>query len=700
MGVIAAAAIAVVVSCIMILLRSYLLNTNKLSKKTASISTISVAALSWVFFLAYSITWVSSPKNLILCFTFFALFIVAYVILCTKPDILQKLPFPTPRASFWIGLLAVLVPTIAFATLLSTRTFPIAEGWYSVYAKLVHNGEMPYTDFELLFMPLYTYIISFITWIFGYKLIVLRIFGVLLFAGITALTYCVLTKLFKPWTACIATITAALYLQSEVVQVFYDYIRVFDLFTYVATLLLMLHIAKTSDDTVEHHPISWRLILSGIFASLAFLVRQNSGAFVIAYTFLVVLLLIVYTKQKRLHAIYLGEYVGAVLVPLTTMIAYMYFSGALSAFLGATVGDALDSKGGIFTVLFAWIPRSFSTLITERFIFVALLAILGLNFYLYKKKSKPEDASKTNAVVCILFFAMLVAGGVIAFFSKDFSAAMSDMRSANLPYVVFYIAIVLFVIQLVWLFKNKTHEQRPFVLKLMTLTGMVIAIGYGSGTSAGLSEGQTALGIALIIALILHYSSHSFMHATRFIALMMSAVLCLSIVSFKYDIPYSWWGLTEPSIREANYEIEGCELLEGIKVSESTAKGYELILENIDKYTEEGDSIFVFPHAPIFYLLSDRYPDTYTYVQWFDVSSDRSVVKDIDVLKESNPKVIVYVKIDKYISSSHENLFRGEGKSGLSQMAEAIEALVDEKYYCDATFVLQNYHVEIYHLED
>ncbi len=699
MGVIAAVAIAVIVSFIMIRLRGYWLNRNKMPKILANVLPISVAALFWIFAWVYS-TKMFKAQNLFICVTFFAVFIALFVLLCAKPELLKKLPTPRSRASFWLGLLAVLVPTVVFATLLSTRTFPIAEGWYSVYAKLIHSGEMPYTDFELLFMPLYAYIIAGVTKIFGYNLIVLRIFGVIIFAALTALTYCVLTKLFKPWISCIATVTAALYLQSEVVQIFYDYIRVFDLFTYTATLLLLLHVAKTSDDKVKHFPISWQLILSGIFASLAFLVRQNSGAFVVAYTFLLVLFLIVYTKQKLLHVSYLAQYLAAFAVPIAAMMIYMNSSGALSAFLNATVGDAIDSKGGVLTVLFAWIPRSFVSLGAEIVIFISILAILGLNYYLYKKNGEIEDKGKTNVVVCILFFVMLAVGMIVAYFSGTLSKALSSLRSGNIPYAVFYVAVVLFIIQLIWLFRNKTHEQRPFVIKLMTLTGMVIAIGYGSGTSAGLSEGQTALGIGLIIALILHYSSHLLMNATRLAALMMSAVLCLSIVSFKYDVPYSWWGLTEPSIRDAKYEIEDCELLNGIKVSEETAQGYELILGSIKEHTEEGDSIFVFPHAPIFYLLSDRYPDTYTYVQWFDVSSDKAVVKDIDVLKEKNPKVIVYIDIGEYVTSSHENLFRGEGKSGLSQMSDAIKELTEEKYQLDVAFELQGYDVAVYYLKD
>ena len=61
-----------------------------------------------------------------------------------------------------------------YAGVLSSRTFSPAEGWYSYYAYLINEeGAVPYLDFELLFPPLYTYVIAFITKIFGYAIIIL-----------------------------------------------------------------------------------------------------------------------------------------------------------------------------------------------------------------------------------------------------------------------------------------------------------------------------------------------------------------------------------------------------------------------------------------------------------------------------------------------------------------------------------------------
>ncbi len=705
MYIVTAALLATILLFLLAYGRNYLLNKKQYKKKTANAIFATLAFLVVGAAVLVSIL-LNGVTGLALFALFFGIPTLVYLAFNTKKGIFArlgaiKIPRLSGRASFWCGLVAVLLPTVVFAAFLSTRTMPMAEGWYSVYAKLMNEGAVPYRDFELLFMPLYAYIISGLTALFGYKLIVLRIFGVVLFAALAALTYRVFTKLFKPWIAVVATVTAALYLQSEVVQIFYDYIRVFDVFTYIATLLLILHIARVWNDEQKHSIFGWRLVLSGIFASLAFLVRQNSGAFVMAYTVLLVIFMIVYTKQKKLHAIHLAQYVVSFIVPIAVMLIYMYSNGTLSAFLGATVGDALESKGGMMTVLFAWIPRSLKTLAQNSPIFLALAGMLGLNFVLYKRKRTDEDTHKSNALITAIYFLTLVAGALITYFVPTAGKQVSNFRSGNMPYVVFYVMVAVFIVAMVWLFKNKASEHKRWVLLLMTLSGMTIAIGYGSGTSAGLSEGQTALALGLIIALLLHFSAHAYMHLTRILAFAMSACLCLSIVSFKYDIPYSWWGLTEGNLRYATKTIDN-EYLSGIKVSRTTKYGYERILNIIDQNTKEGDSIFVFPHVPIFYLLSDRYSDTYTMVQWFDVASDDAVIADIETLKQSNPKVIVYVKISDYVSSSHETLFRGDKQSGLVQMANAIETLVQTNpdYRLGAKMIIQGYDVEVYYLAD
>ena len=47
------------------------------------------------------------------------------------------------------------------------------------YAQLINGGSRVYRDFDYLFTPFYIYLIAFVTKVFGYRIIVLRIMGMI-----------------------------------------------------------------------------------------------------------------------------------------------------------------------------------------------------------------------------------------------------------------------------------------------------------------------------------------------------------------------------------------------------------------------------------------------------------------------------------------------------------------------------------------
>ena len=81
-----------------------------------------------------------------------------------------------------LSILSILMTVSFYGYIVYDKSFPLPEGWYTYYAQCIHNGSLPYRDFEFLFAPLYIYLISFFTSIFGYDLIYLRIFGIIIFS--------------------------------------------------------------------------------------------------------------------------------------------------------------------------------------------------------------------------------------------------------------------------------------------------------------------------------------------------------------------------------------------------------------------------------------------------------------------------------------------------------------------------------------
>lgn len=616
-------------------------------------------------------------------------------------NLFQKLSKLKPAPSYMIGLLITLIICGVFATIISFKTMPLAEGWYTAYAQLINEGFLPYRDFELLFPPLYAYIIAFITNIAGYELYVLRIVGILLFLLLAALQYIIFHKLFHSDT--IASITATvstLYLQSEVVQIFYDYIRFFDIFAYLASLSLITFLNNYLKTVQKGNPFSLWITLSGITASLSFLIRQNSGAFVIAYTIILLIGLICVMKHKKPLIINLVNYCISAIIPILICGAIMESKGILSLFLNKTTTSAIASKGGMAKVLFAWIPRVMQYCGNNAALIVLILVLLGVNYLLLRKLKQEASSQIKERFLMIIFSAAVFTGIFFCYFVKRGSRTFIPLSiTSELPFVSFWVVLLLFIYELIQIVHNKklSESELAFHLPYFALLGMAIAINYGSGTSASLSQGQTALNVGLILGTLLYICRHKYAGPMRLALLSSCVCLCLTIVSNKYESPYSWWGLTETDIREASYELD-VPNAHHIKVTESTYNGIQGIYNDVTNHSNPEDSIFVFPHAPILYTFTERHTDTYTLVQWFDVSSDTAVTADIERLKENPPTVIVHIHVPENVILAHEESFRRGEYSGLHLMDDALNQLEKEhNYQLINSYTIQEYDVDVYY---
>lgn len=124
----------------------------------------------------------------------------------------------------------ILMTTGCYSGIMHNQTMPFAEGWYTYYSQCINRGEVVYKDFDYLFTPLYIHFVALFTKIFGYDIIALRVLGILFFCLIAIFIFLAFREVFDENISVIATITAVFYLQSEVVQVFYDYVRLYGYF--------------------------------------------------------------------------------------------------------------------------------------------------------------------------------------------------------------------------------------------------------------------------------------------------------------------------------------------------------------------------------------------------------------------------------------------------------------------------------------
>lgn len=631
------------------------------------------------------------------------------------------------NVKWFVGLVVVFTCCAFYAALMSFKTMPISEGWYTEYAWQINNGNLPYRDFEYLFFPLYMYIIAAFTNIFGYSIFALRILGVFVFAGIGMALYCVFAKLFDNFSATIGAIAATLFVQSEVAQVFYDYIRFHDLFAILAMYMLIC----TTESCLEEYPIessrtvlgfericapivlilagivgilqypfsesriipamcialiivalvkiicdflfskdpkrkrsfnnvgTASSILCGVFVSAECMIKQSNGVIMIAFLLIYFTCCGIFLKKKHFFNALRGTVSGMVF-SFGLLLAYLLQTQSLKQFVQCCFGSALAAKGGIGTALFQWIPSNLKLYLPQMYVTIFVLLVLYFSISRYDTKGLPNvKAVGVPQVLGIGVIGCLICWGCVS----NLELATKGMLKYDvlLPMSTFFSCAVLFVAfvcYILWTyFKKKKMATCIYELLLcFPVLGGIFAQGYGSGMSGGLGESQTAIGLGFLIAVCVHVSLRANIKIVVAIVSVVAMCLSFSFAGRKAYGPYSWWTLQQGTIVEHTETVD-VPLLEGIQVRPVDKLCFETVYQDIINNTEDGDSIFVFPHFPVIYTIADRHSVTYSKVQWFDVSSASAIQSDIEKLRIELPKVIVFVELPVAAYDSHESLF-------------------------------------------
>jgi hypothetical protein len=230
------------------------------------------------------------------------------------------------------------------------------------------------------------------------------------------------------------------------------------------------------------------------------------------------------------------------------------------------------------------------------------------------------------------------------------------------------------------LISKKEHTINSYLIFIAS--GSYFAISYGCGTSGGLAEGQATIGVALVAAVLLDLYGYIKIYFPRIVICILCASITLQSGARKLVNTYNWWGMTESNLWSSVNKTD-IPLLDGILLSSETKDVYENIYHSILRYTSENDPIYCFPQIPIFYSLCNRRdPGVYAKVQWFDVSTDKSVENDIEVLKNNMPKAVIMYDTPEYAYVAHESAFRKDGGvSGTRKMREFLYNFVYEQGY-------------------
>lgn len=584
-----------------------------------------------------------------------------------------------------------LVIVSIFSIFISNKTLPTAEGWYSYYAKCINSGEIVYKDFEYLFTPIYMYLISLYTRIFGYSIIVLRIGGGVIFVSIALILYITLTKVFSEESSMIAAITGVFYLQSDAYTVFYDYIRVMDIFTYLSILFMILTIFEWKN-TLK----SKKIYLWAFFSSMFFLIKQNMGGLFLVYSCIFILFYALIHRLKIVDWFFLElKYIITSLIPVFVTVFVFWRLDLLSDMVNSVFFSAVDAKGGILVIFFNWIINGFQSY--SRAFLMGIIFVLLL--YINQKIAKWSGQGNIFKVFIAVFFAIYVIIELLVILNNSDAGLLYSLKyriDVTFIFIIDFVMVLYYVILLIYEMLREREINHKNVIYL-ALFGSYFTQCYGAGMSGGLSIGESALGIGLVIAILIDICSYKYGAIFQTVVTVYCANLICSCIGAKMVYPCEWWNIDEPSVYEATKTTD-IDNLAGIKLSESTANLYQSIVDIISETTEKNDTIYAFPECPIFYVLSDRNdPGVYAKVQWFDVASYKNIINDIDVIENKLPKVIIIHNLYDITYEGHENLFNYGQKSGTRIMRDALYRIVNTyDYTYKGTFIFGKDNFAVY----
>jgi len=247
-------------------------------------------------------------------------------------------PLNLTKITTWIILL---IPTISQTNWLFSFA-PFTEGWWIVYSRSILAGKMPYRDFELLSTPLYPYLVSIFTSIFGEEFYKFRLLGLILQFLINLLLFLILKNYTKSTYAALISSISTLFLQNSNAFMNYDY-------NYVAILFVLLSlyflVCKQSNGK------NLNIYISGIFLGLSFLVKQTFGLNVFI---LYIIISVIFLRSKNIYQLAIGF-----ITPNIAVYLYFTYYNSNQIYLESIFTGATGSKGGLEKLIFGWIPRVF-----------------------------------------------------------------------------------------------------------------------------------------------------------------------------------------------------------------------------------------------------------------------------------------------------------------------------------------------------
>jgi hypothetical protein len=595
----------------------------------------------------------------------------------------------------FLAFAIILVSTLVYHAFFWNKYVGIQDGWGNAYAALIEQGRFPYRDFYLFAQPYSILLSTAIVHVFGNSLIVLRAWGIGERVIIAFLLYLLFRRVVSYSFALLLAVTALIFSTGTFVDFLYDYGQTCLVFILISAYLVSTYL-------IRYQHSDWAgarrcLLGAGLAGGFAFITKQSIGLFA-PFVTLVFLGIFECSQNKRFKITDACIYTLMFLTPTLITFLILSYYHALQPYIDQVYLSSAASKGGLISVLFGAFFRISSYPYPAACMFaIATVFLFISNNYFCAEETYAANVPKRSyfLTVCLIIFAILSG----YFLTYSISAAYAlKFFFLNKHLMIYYAYFTCILLALYLTIKSSIKQLQALEWQWFYLASIAASVIYAQGFSSDYDVRSCALGMGMLLAMWWAVRA-PFLHIEKNILLKLIGVFFIAGTMMQhYSLPFNWWGWISDSVRYSTQSVP-LKTLAGLKMSDYSARVFSEVTGIIRSNTVAGDTIYEYPHMPLFYLLSDRYPSTWALTDYMDVCSDRCAKEDAARILKTPPKVLIIESFPEIAWAYHEHMFRHDHPSGQRAIQAALKDLIKRYAYRQASYfpsTSQGYSISVW----
>lgn len=570
-----------------------------------------------------------------------------------------------------------------------------SEGWLQFFGLRILQGFVPYRDFYLHVPPSQAFTMSALISVFGDRIVVGEMFGLLASLALFCGLYVWLARMFQGFWPLVGVLgAAAIYLNSSA-ETLGGVHLVAILYPVLAFLAASLALDREGGGAL------W-IFVAGFLSAISFLTKQTAGvAATLTLGVGLPALIAVRVGWRRSLAPALNFAIGWG-TPIAFTGIWLWRHGALRAFVEDAFLHGASSKGSLGSLL----ARQIAGIAADRYLrfsaALALAAVLVLVFVYQRGSTANRPWPQRFVATLILGFGVLSTALVVTVqHLASFPTGPRWFAGVVLTGPLFFgeLGSLILLLRCGWLLFHRRlswiEEQCLLASAASFLYAFLSSFSWVTATNILVPAFPFAFAFAL--SHVRKDRAGRLVQAAAVVLVLFSLVL---MANLKMQSPYGWAGWREGKVSRATAELPYPEL-RGIKVTPETAGFVERLVADIQQHSRPDEPVAEFCCMPILYLLAHRQPATFAYAHYIDVTPDDVFREDAQRLVINPPAVVVTLVRSEEELREGEIYFRGGKPSGERLLSTALKNLAPRYRLEDVlTTPITNKRVEVWVRQD